>query len=305
MSIGTATAQITKVSGVVVSAEDGEPIIGGTITVKGTTARAVTDIDGRFSLSDVPSSAETLVVSYVGMKTREVKIQSASMTVELEDDAAMLDDVVVTAQGLRRQKRSLGYATQEIKSADLTSVAQQGLNNAIAGKVAGVRFVGGSGAKFDEGAIVIRGTTSLTAGAGTSPIYVVDGVITEAAAVNMNDVESINVLKGPAATALYGVQGGNGAVVVTTRSGREGEPSQRIDISNTLSWTTAYSHARFQKEYGGGRLGADGELPTYHWREGDPVSYRQFDGRRYYDYASDMSWGPRFDSSLQYMPAVA
>lgn len=305
VSIGLSTAQVTNVSGVVVSVEDGEPVIGASVLVNGTEARAITDLDGKFCIPDVPPSAETLVVSYIGMRTMEVRIKPEPMRIELESDSELLDEVVVTAQGLRRQKRSLGYATQEIKSADLTSVAQQGLNNAIAGKVAGVRFVGGSGAKFDEGTIVIRGATTLTNGAGTKPLYVVDGVIAEAAAVNMNDVESINVLKGPAATALYGVLGGNGAVVITTRSGHEGEPSQRIDISNTLSWTTAYSHARLQKEYGGGTLGADGQLPTYHWREGDPEYYRQFEGRRYYDYASDGSWGPRLDPTVEYMPAIA
>ena len=305
VGIGQATAQTSQVNGVVVSSEDGKPIIGASVLVKGTTTGTITDVEGRFSFQNLPVSAQMLVISFVGMQTQEVKITGKDLRVELTTDNELLDEVVVTAQGLRRQKRSLGYATQEIKSADLTSVAQQGLNNAMAGKVAGVRFVGGSGAKFDEGAIVIRGATTLTDGAGSNPIYVVDGVITEASAVNMNDVESVNVLKGPAATALYGVRGGNGAVIVTTRSGREGETNQRIDISNTLSWTTVYNHARLQKEYGGGSLGADGELLTYHWREGDPESYRQFEGRRYYDYATDTSWGPRFDPSVQYMPAIA
>lgn len=305
LSIGLVTAQVTQVNGVVISSEDGQPVIGASVLVKGTTMGTITDVDGKFSITELLTSNTTLVISYVGMKEIEVPVKDGNIRIELEPDTEILDEIVITAQGLRRQKRSLGYATQEIKSADLTSVAQQGLNNAMAGKVAGVRFVGGSGAKFDEGSIVIRGATTLTAGAGTSPIYVVDGVITEASAVNMNDVESVNVLKGPAATALYGVRGGNGAVIVTTRAGREGETSQRIDISNTLSWTTTYNHARLQKEYGGGSLGADGELMTYHWREGDPESYRQFEGRRYYDYATDVSWGPRFDSSIEYMPAIA
>ena len=302
LSMGSALAQ-TSISGTVVSNEDEEPVIGASIRIDGTKTGTVTDVDGNFSLV-VPNKNSVLEISYLGMRTVKVKAVNG-MKVVLISDAKNLDDVVVTAQGLKRQKRSLGYATQEIKAADLTSVGQQGLNNALAGKVAGARFVGGSGAKFDEGKIVLRGTTSLSsdngtstgAAAGSSPIYVVDGVITEAAAVNMNDVASVNVLKGPAATALYGVRGGNGAVIITTNNAKEGEAHQQINISNTLTWTTAYNHAKLQKEYGGGAYGADGELDTYHWKEGDPESYKQLDGKKYYDYADDCSWGPRFDSN--------
>ena len=302
LSMGSALAQ-TSISGTVVSNEDEEPVIGASIRIDGTKTGTVTDVDGNFSLV-VPNKNSVLEISYLGMRTVKVKAVNG-MKVVLISDAKNLDDVVVTAQGLKRQKRSLGYATQEIKAADLTSVGQQGLNNALAGKVAGARFVGGSGAKFDEGSIILRGATTLTDGAGTEPIYVVDGVITEAAAVNMNDVASVNVLKGPAATALYGVRGGNGAVIITTNNAREGEAHQQINISNTLTWTTAYNHAKLQKEYGGGAYGADGELDTYHWKEGDPEAYKQLDGKKYYDYADDCSWGPRFDSNIKYLPAAA
>ena len=310
VSTSMAFAQ-TSISGTVVSNDDEEPIIGASIRIDGTKTGTVTDINGNFSLI-VPNKNSSLVISYLGMKTVTVKAVNG-MKVVLLSDSKNLDDVVVTAQGLKRQKRSLGYATQEIKSSDLTSVGQQGLNNALAGKVAGARFVGGSGAKFDEGKIVLRGTTSLSsdngtaagAAAGSSPIYVVDGVITEAAAVNMNDVASVNVLKGPAATALCGVRGGNGAVIITTNNAKEGEAHQQINISNTLTWTTAYNHAKLQKEYGGGAYGADGELDVYHWKEGDPESYKQLDGKKYYDYADDCSWGPRFDSNIKYLPAIA
>lgn len=304
LSIGIALAQ-TSVTGTVVSGEDEQPVIGASVRVVGTKTGTATDVDGNFSLV-VPNKNTQLTVSYLGMKTITVKAVNG-MKIVMISDAQDLSDVVVTAQGLKRQKRSLGYATTEIKAEDLTSVGQQGLNNALAGKVAGVRFIGGSGAKFDEGKIVLRGVTTL-ANAGddeTLPIYVVDGVITEAAAVNMNDVASVNVLKGPAATALYGARGGNGAVIITTNTGSEGEVHQKVNISNTLTWTTPYIHAKLQKEYGGGQLGADSELYTYHWKEGDPESYKALEGKKYYDYANDVSWGPRFDSSISYLPAVA
>lgn len=148
VSTSMAFAQ-TSISGTVISNDDEEPIIGASIRIDGTKTGTVTDINGNFSLI-VPNKNSSLVISYLGMKTVTVKAVNG-MKVVLLSDSKNLDDVVVTAQGLKRQKRSLGYATQEIKSADLTSVGQQGLNNALAGKVAGARFVGGSGAKFDEG----------------------------------------------------------------------------------------------------------------------------------------------------------
>ena len=141
VSTSMAFAQ-TSISGTVVSNDDEEPIIGTSIRIDGTKTGTVTDINGNFSLI-VPNKNSSLVISYLGMKTVTVKAVNG-MKVVLLSDSKNLDDVVVTAQGLKRQKRSLGYATQEIKSSDLTSVGQQGLNNALAGKVAGARFVGGS-----------------------------------------------------------------------------------------------------------------------------------------------------------------
>ena len=133
VSTSMAFAQ-TSISGTVVSNDDEEPIIGASIRIDGTKTGTVTDINGNFSLI-VPNKNSSLVISYLGMKTVTVKAVNG-MKVVLLSDSKNLDDVVVTAQGLKRQKRSLGYATQEIKSSDLTSVGQQGLNNALAGKVA-------------------------------------------------------------------------------------------------------------------------------------------------------------------------
>lgn len=159
LSMGMAFAQ-TKVSGTVVSQEDGEPIVGASVLVQGTKTGTVTDVDGHFELS-VPSGSK-LKFSYLGMKSKIVSA-SSDMNVILIPDDQTLNDVVVTAQGIARQKRSLGYATTKIDSKDLTSVNEGNLNNALAGKVAGARFVGGSGAKFDEGKIVLRGVTSIPA----------------------------------------------------------------------------------------------------------------------------------------------
>ena len=228
----TAALAQTKVTGTVVSKEDGEPVVGASVLIVGTKMGTITNVDGEFQLS-VPSDKSTLRVSYLGMKTVEVAAGS-NLRIELISDASTLNDVVVTAQGLARQKRSLGYATQEIKGSDITAVNTSDLNNALVGKVAGVRFVGGSAAKFDEGGIVLRGTTSVSDVTGSSPIYVIDGVIASSNAVNTADIASVNVLKGPAATALYGVRGGNGAIVITTKSGQLGADRQEVNVGHTI-----------------------------------------------------------------------
>ncbi|MDR0394707.1 MAG: SusC/RagA family TonB-linked outer membrane protein, partial [Tannerella sp.] len=279
--------------------ESGDPVIGATIQLKGTSQGTVSDIDGNFTLS-APAGG-TLVISYVGYRTQEVPV-SANVRVVLEIDSEILEELVVTAMGLTRQKKSIGYAAQEVKSDELIKARQMDLNNALVGKVSGVRFVGGSGSKFDSGKIYLRGTSSLTSATGSEPIYVVDGVITNQNSVNMDDVESINVLKGPAATSLYGSRGGNGAIIITTKT--VGEGKSEVNFSHTLAWEKVYSHVDIQKEYGGGYLGADAELPTFEWDNTMPEYLRQFNGRKMYDYADDSSWGPKYNGEL-YMPWYA
>lgn len=200
IGISMIVAQNTQVKGTVTSGDDGLPIPGASVAVKGTTLGTITDVDGNFSLS-VPANAKILQISFVGMKTQEVAVKPV-ITVVLQSDVAFLDEVVVTAQGLTRKEKSLGYATQQVKAEDLQAVRQTDLNNALVGKVAGVRFLGGSGAKFDAGKIVLRGTSSLTDAGGSEPLYVVDGIITNANSINMDDVEAVNVLKAGSHSSL-------------------------------------------------------------------------------------------------------
>ena len=156
-----------------------------------------------------------------------------NLQVVLRGDTRALEEVVVTAMGISRSKKAIGYAAQEVKAEDLVKARQTDLNNALVGKISGIRFVGGSGSKFDSGKIYIRGTSSLTSATGSEPIYVVDGAITNPNSINMDDVASINVLKGPAATSLYGSRGGNGAVIITTKSVDKGK--SEINVSHTLT----------------------------------------------------------------------
>lgn len=300
MAVGTALGQVINVKGVVVDEND-EPVVGVTVRLKSDASKgANTDLQGRFTLQ--AQEGELLVVSYVGYQTQEVKA-AATLRIKIQPDAELLDEVVVTAMGLTRAKKSIGYAAQEVKAEDLTRARVSDVNNALVGKVSGVRFVGGSGALFDAGKIYLRGSSSLGNTRGSEPIYVVDGVITNANAVNMDDVESVNVLKGPAATSLYGSRGGNGAIIITTKS--IGEGKSEVSLSHTLTWELPYSHMDIQKEYGGGYLGASSDLLTFTYDPSKhPESYKAFDGRRYYDYSGDSSWGPKFDGK-PYMPWYA
>lgn len=303
--VGMAVAQKTNVSGVVVSAEDGQPVIGASVIVKGTTIGTVTDFDGKFSL-EVPDGQKTLQISYVGMVQQEVAVRP-NVSVRLISDTQNLDEVVVTAQGLTRKEKSLGYSTQQVKADELVQVRTTDLNNALVGKVSGVQFVGSSGATFDEGTIVLRGATSISSDRSDSaPIYVIDGVIADDAnGVNMDDVASVNVLKGPAATALYGSRGGNGAIIITTKGGMDGLERMEINVSHTLTVDVPKIYFDLQEKYGGGYMGADAEMNTFHYDPSVHPEYLQaLDGVQYYDYNNDASWGPVFDGR-KYAPWYA
>ena len=306
-----AAAQDFTVTGTVLDASTGEPVPFAALMVKGTNSGTSTDADGRFSIS-APRNA-TVVVSSIGYKTMELAVDGhASLTISLVPDQEFLEEVVVTAQGLTRKQKALGYSTQKVKAEDLTLSRQTDLGNAIVGKVAGVQFFGGAGSSFDSGKIVLRGSGTLsTASSGNlsvnEPIYVVDGTITNKNAVNMDDVESINVLKGPAATALYGSRGADGAIIITTKGAESGKGS--IDFSHTTTVETFYNHYKLQNLYGGGYYAyvfgedygtsAADILPDY------KGSIPGLQGAKVMDWADDASWGPRFDPSIKYVTPLS
>ncbi len=250
IGIGIVTAQ-TQVRGTVVD-EAGEPVIGATIQLKGDATRGtVTDIDGNFSLS-APANG-TLVISYVGYATQEVPV-SANVRVTLTADTELLDEVVVTALGIRRDRKALGYAVQDISSEDLQRTGAADLAKSLQGKVSGIDIKSSSGMPGASSQIVIRGARSFTG--DNTPLYVVDGMpIASTAAystgssvsgadisnraldINPNDIESINILKGQAAAALYGLRASNGVVIITTKSGKgvaKGKPI--VSVSQTTSF---------------------------------------------------------------------
>ena len=294
-----------------VSDTAGEPVVGAYVMVSGSASLgAITDATGAFSIANVPNSAESLVVSCIGYSTKTVAIGNGPVAIVLEEDNEYLDEVVVTAQGLTRKEKAIGYSVQSINSEQLTSTHSSALGNSLAGKVAGAQFWGSGGSTFDEGRIVLRGPTSYSNVEGSEPIYVVDGTImSNANAVNMDDVASINILKGPSATALYGSRGANGAVVITTKRAEEGQ--SHIDFSHTTSVQTYYNHINFQKLYGGGSYGRG--LERVAAENGDSIDYLSAayllddlgDGTYAMDYYSDENWGARYDGTTLVRSALS
>ena len=237
--IGLATAQ-TRVQGVVLSQEDNEPIVGASILVKGTTIGTVTDMDGRFTLTGIPSSARTLVISYVGMKTQEVAIRS-NVRVTLSTDAEVLDDVIVVAYGTAKKSSFTGSAAnvdnKKLEMRPITSVT-----NGLEGQATGVLMTSASGQPGSTGSIRIRGYGSINA--SSAPLYVVDGIPFDGSlsSINPSDIESMTILKDASAGALYGARGANGVVMITTKQGKEGKTN--VTWRSTVGWSE-----RAQKPY--------------------------------------------------------
>ena len=235
MSIGWATAQTSKVSGVVTSEDDGLPVVGASVLVKGTTVGTVTDIDGKFNLTNVPSSAKTLVVSYIGMKSQELAIKQ-NMSIVLKGDAAILEEVVVTGYGVTKKAAFTGAATT-VSTDKIINKTDANPIKALEGTVAGLQLNVASGQPGAPANIFIRGRNSINS--GTQPLYIVDGVPYNSATVgvrsdegqetsplanlNANDIESMTVLKDATATSIYGARAANGVIVITTKKGKSGK----------------------------------------------------------------------------------
>lgn len=281
MAVGLATAQTTKVTGHVTSAEDGEPVIGASIIVKGTTVGTVTDFDGNFSL-EVPANGKQLEISYIGMASQLVAV-SPNVKVVLKSDTQNLDEIVVTAMGISKEKKALGYAVQNVKSDELTKGANTNLAGALQGKVSGIDISSSSGMPGASSKITIRGSRSFTG--DNSPLYVIDGMpiastsdmdtgdsvsgadfANRAVDLDPNDIESINILKGQAASALYGMRASNGVIVITTKSGKgnkKGKPT--VTINTNLSFDVVSTLPELQQQYGQGLNGQYSPYSGHSW----------------------------------------
>ena len=304
VGIGLVTAQTQKVTGVVISEEDGQPVVGASVLVKGTTQGTITDVNGNFNLSNVPSSAKTLQISYIGMQTQEVVIKP-NLRVVLKADAQKLDEVVVTAMGISREKKALGYAVQDVKSDALTRAANTDLAGALQGKVSGIDITPSSGMPGASSKITIRGSRSFTG--DNTPLYVIDGMpiastadvstsltdgaygtdyANRAVDIDPNDIESINILKGQAASALYGMRASNGVIVITTKSGKgadKGKPT--ITFSTNLSFDKISTLPELQQEYAQGSGGTFDPSSPFAW------------GPKISELANDPTYGGNTDNS--------
>ena len=291
--------QGVQVTGNVTGADDGAALPGVSVVVRGTTIGAVTDFEGNYSIT-APDASATLMFSFVGMLTQEVLLNGqTTVDVVLEISTTRLDEVVVTALGISRDKKSLGYSQQEVKAEDVNITSDINLKSAIAGKVAGVQIVGQAGSKLDQsGRIRIRGAISMTS--DSDPLYVVDGIpTTNPNVVDMENVKTISVLKGPNATALYGQRAEYGVILITTKNSAAQGISVELN-SNTTFQKVAYL-PNYQNLYGGGYDGDDEwdvmDFAAGNYR-GQPYApeFEVFDGMRsIWDGYADESWGPRFD----------
>ena len=284
-----AVAQNRTITGTVTGKDDGLPLPGVTVRARGTSVGTTTGSNGTFSIS-VPSNVNSLDFSYLGYLQQTVTITGTNLNVSLASDSRELTEVVITsALGIQRTERSLGTAQQSLKGSELTQTKQPDLGTALAGKIAGVQVLGGSGARFGTSSIRVRGISSVDG--GRDALYVVDGVVVPSTSVNMDDVEDLTVLKGPAATSLYGQRGDAGVVVIKTK--RALRSGLGIEVNHTTTFERVATLPKYQNEYGGG-ASQNWNTFVYNAATDDPA-LAGMNGSRYYDYSVDESWGPKFD----------
>lgn len=223
IGIGLVTAQVTKVTGTVISEEDGLPVVGVSILVKGTAVGTVTDMDGKFQLPNVPSSAKTLVISFIGMKSQELPIKQ-TMNVILKPDTETLEEVVVLGYGSGKKIGSIVGSVAKVNSEKLSAKPVANAMDALQGQVSGLQVYTSSGEPGSSSSSYIRGVGSLTA--DNEPLYVLDGTPVSSSVMvmmNPNDFESVTVLKDASATSIYGSRAANGVIYITTKRGKIGE----------------------------------------------------------------------------------
>lgn len=312
-------AQDRVITGTVTSADDGEPIPGVQVLVKGTTKGTVTDLNGSYSIS-VSESDAVLVFRFIGMTTREIEIGSQTVIdLAMEPDVLNLEGVVVTALGISREKKSLGYATQEVDGSEINKVKSDNFIKNMSGKVAGVQ-VKNTGNLGGSSNVIIRGSSSITG--NNQALIVVDGVPINndinntrdqvrgrhgydfgnaAADINPNDIESMNILKGAAATALYGSRAANGVIIISTKKGQRITSQKKmygVNISSnvTTGFIDKTTFPTYQQEYGGGYGPYYGDAP-YTGLERYDINGDGVDDLVVPTY-EDASFGQKFDPGL-------
>ena len=284
--------QTTKVKGTVTD-EQGEPLIGASIAVKGTSQGVITDFNGQFSID--ASRNATLIVSYVGYRSEEVQVKGQSnLKIVLKEDSKIIDEVVVTALGIKRERKALGYSIGEVKGEELEKAKETNVINSLAGKIPGLVISQTAGGPSGSSRVIVRGSTEMTG--NNQPLYVVDGVPLDnsnygsagqyggydlgdgISSINPDDIESMSVLKGPAASALYGSRASHGVILITTKKAST-KKKFAVELNSTTTFEkqlTKWDDVQYVYGQGtGGRInGTDDQ------------------------YSSNKNWGPKIDPGL-------
>lgn len=304
LKITSLVAQEKVISGTISDSATSETLPGVSVIQKGTTNGTASDINGKFEIKLKEGSSDVLVFKYLGYKEKEVSASASSVvTVLLAAESNSMKEVVVTALGISQEKKKLGYAVQEVKGDKLTVARDNNFLNNLSGNVAGAQITSSSGGVGSSANIILRGYKSLTG--SSQPLFVVDGIpynnssgnIGEgntqadygnaASNINPDDIESISVLKGAAATAIYGSRGSNGVILITTKSAKSRKDNKTkgigVDYNLNVGFETPFVVPKFQDEYGQGKKG------QFQWVDG-------LGSGIYDDY--DQSWGPPLDQGL-------
>ncbi len=259
-TVGSLLAQGRIVTGKITTADDGSPLPGVNVLIKGTSTGSITDVDGNYKIN-VPNDQAVLVFSFIGYKAQEITVGAqTTLNVVLEVDATQLNEVVITSFGIEQERKSLGYSVQEVSSKDLLKGQDANLVNGLRGQLSGVMIQNSSGSPGAGANIIIRGITSMSPGANNQPLFVVDGIpvsnetnagntqpsagsnavagsseqfsaTNRIADLNPNDIESVSILKGPSASALYGLRAANGVIIITTKKGSSGKATVNYNVS--------------------------------------------------------------------------
>ena len=278
----TLNAQQNTITGKVTGAEDGMEVIGATIVIKGrSTSGTISDYEGNYQISVSPE--DTLIFSFVGFATLEIPVRErTSIDVSLSEDNILIEEVMVTALGMKREEKSLGYSIQKVNGEEVAKVKEIEVVNALSGKVSGVNIIQSDGQIGGGGSrIVIRGESSLAG--NNDPLFIINNIPGNPNDIAPDDIESISVLKGPAAAALYGSKAGAGVVLITSKSG-SGSNGLSVEINSNITFQTPLVLPDYQDEFG---MGVSGE---YSYIDGNGSGL--FDDTRY-------SWGPRYDGELR------
>ena len=305
-------AQTKDISGTVTSADDGSSIPGASVVVKETTLGTITNMEGKFTLR-VPSSAKVLVITFVGMTSSEVVITgSNNYEVVLKAKTVSVDEVIVTAMGIKRSEKSLGYSAAKVSNEDINATGNSSMMNSLQGKIAGVNVSSASGAPGASSRVVLRGVSSL--GGSNQPLYVIDGVpINNSMAgsstainggldfgnrandINPEDIQEMTVLKGGSGSALYGSRAANGVIIITTKKGAASKKGNaKIEFSHSTTMENPLRLPDFQNEFGQGWY--DGTLAANLEENGSWGA--KFDGK-------NRIWGHEVDNQQKFKPYVA